>query len=217
MARGPTDRPGYRQPGGRCGILAPMATPPATLADLIDLVESGEPVDYLFFWGHRPQPDGSVGPGCLSQWWPAAFTVESLRYPTAEHYMMWRKALLFNDFDSARQILAAAHPQQAKTLGRRVTGFDAPTWQRHCFDIVVAANVAKFGQHPALLTYLLGTAGRVLVEASPTDRIWGIGLSADDPRAQHPGQWNGTNLLGFALMAARTILRNQDTPHGIRR
>jgi ribA/ribD-fused uncharacterized protein len=87
-----------------------------------------------------------------------------------------------------------------------VRGFDEGTWTAARFDIVVAASVAKFGQHPELGAFLLGTANRVLVEASPVDRVWGIGLAADDERAGDPYLWQGLNLLGFALMRAREEL-----------
>lgn len=162
---------------------------------------------YLYFWGHRPQRDGSVGPGCLSQWWPAPFRLDGLTYPTAEHYMMWRKAMLFGDTGIAAQILDVTHPHAAKSLWRKVSGFDEPVWERHRYDIVVAGSVAKFGQHPDLRGYLLATGDRVLVEASPTDRIWGIGLAATDERAADPARWLGLNLLGRALMDALEIMR----------
>jgi ribA/ribD-fused uncharacterized protein len=188
-----------------------MSTSPTTTADLTRVIEQGGRVKFLFFWGHRPQPDGSPGAACLSQWWPAAFTVDAVRFATAEHYMMWRKAMLFDDLATAERILAAAHPHRAKTLGRQVSGFDEQTWQESRVDIVVTASVAKFDQHADLRGYLLNTGERVLVEASPRDRIWGIGLAADDDRASHPDQWRGLNLLGFALMKAREILRYEDT------
>jgi ribA/ribD-fused uncharacterized protein len=162
---------------------------------------------FLSFWSHRPQAGGSVGPGCLSQWWPSPFTVDGRRYATAEHWMMWRKAVLFGDEDRARQILTVGHPGAAKVHGARVRGFDEAVWQRERFGIVVAGNLAKFGQHADLRAFLLGTGDRVLVEASPRDRIWGIGLAADDPRAADPATWRGLNLLGFALMRVREQLR----------
>ncbi len=183
-----------------------MTPTPRNVAELTDLVATGRPVKYLLFWGHRPQPDGSVGPGCLSQWWPAAFTVDARTYPTAEHYMMWRKAMLFGDAEIAAEVLAAPHPHRAKALGRRVRDFDQHAWEQARFDIVVTASVAKFSQHHDLQAYLLATADRVLVEASPTDRIWGIGLAAADENAREPANWPGLNLLGFALMRARAIL-----------
>lgn len=161
---------------------------------------------YVFFWGHRPQRDGSVGPGCLSQWWPAAFAIDGLEYATAEHWMMWSKATLFGDTETASQVLAADHPNAAKTLGRTVRGFDEAVWEDRRYAIVVAGSVAKFGQNADLKRFLLGTGDRVLVEASPVDRIWGIGLAASDPRAADPDKWLGLNLLGMALMEARQIL-----------
>lgn len=158
---------------------------------------------YVFFWGHRPPPGGGIGPGCLSQWWPAAFTVDGVPYLSAEHFMMAAKARLFGDGTTAAAILAAPHPGAAKALGRRVADFDEQTWAAHRYEIVVRANRAKFGQNQDLRDYLENTTGRVLVEASPLDPVWGIGLASDDERARRPSQWQGLNLLGFALMEVR--------------
>ncbi|WP_433342004.1 NADAR family protein [Micromonospora sp. CA-111912] len=180
---------------------------PRSAADLVALQSAGKPVKYLHFWGHRPQRDGSVGPGCLSQWWPAPFTVDGRVFHTAEHWMMWRKAVLFGDDAVAEQVLAAEHPQRAKALGRRVRGFDEAVWVAHRYDVVVAGSVAKFAQHADLRAFLLATGNRVLVEASPVDRVWGAGLAADDPAVENPARWRGDNLLGFALMDARAALR----------
>jgi ribA/ribD-fused uncharacterized protein len=180
-----------------------VTEPPSSVDEL--LAEDGKH-KYLLFWGHRPQRDGSVGAGCLSQWWPAEFTVDDVVFRSAEHYMMWRKAMLFGDEEMAGRIVAARHPRDAKMLGRGVDGFDEQAWVAQRFSIVVEASRAKFGQNEELRAWLLGTGDRVLVEASPTDRIWGIGLAAADPRAADPKQWRGLNLLGFALMRARTDL-----------
>ncbi|MEV0708421.1 NADAR family protein [Nocardia aurea] len=179
----------------------------SSVDELVELIETGHRVKYLHFWGHRPPRDGGVGPGCLSQWWEAEFTVDDIAFASAEHYMMWRKAMLFDDAATARRVLAAGHPKQAKDLGREVRGFDENHWNAHRFEIVVAGSTAKFAQHTELGAYLLGTGDRVLVEASPVDRIWGIGLAADDVRAEDPRRWRGLNLLGFALMRARAALR----------
>lgn len=162
---------------------------------------------YLFFWGHQPSRDGSITASCLSQWWPSPFTVDGRVFPTAEHYMMWSKAMLFGDDSVALRVLEAGHPNKAKTLGRQVRGFDEDRWVAARYDIVVAGSVAKFGQNDDLRAYLLGTGDRVLVEASPLDRVWGIGLTADDERARSPDRWEGLNLLGYALMDAREKLR----------
>jgi ribA/ribD-fused uncharacterized protein len=124
--------------------------------------------------------------------------------------MMAGKGRLFGDQDAFQKILAAAHPGEAKKLGRGVKGFDNQSWTDHRFQIVVDANVAKFGQNQALKDFLLTSADRILVEASPVDKIWGIGLAGDDSRAQDPERWQGLNLLGFALMEARRILSTTD-------
>jgi ribA/ribD-fused uncharacterized protein len=147
-----------------------------------------------------------VGRGCLSQWWPAPFVVGELTFASAEHFMMWRKAMLFGDEESAEKIMRAGDPRQAKDLGRGVRGFDGSRWEDARYGIVLEGSVAKFGQHPDLRRFLLGTGNQLLVEASPEDRVWGIGLRAEDPRAADPAQWLGLNLLGFALTETRTIL-----------
>ncbi|MER5890379.1 NADAR family protein [Streptomyces sp. NPDC001941] len=171
--------------------------------------ESGARVRYLHFWGHAPRRDGTLGPSCLSQWWPSPFTVDGIRYATAEHWMMAGKARLFADPEAERAALAAEHPAQAKKAGRLVRGFDGAVWERERFALVAEGSVHKFGQDEELRAFLLGTGERVLVEASPLDRIWGIGLAADDERAGDPARWRGLNLLGFALMEARERLRGE--------
>ncbi|MCZ4120443.1 NADAR family protein [Streptomyces sp. H39-S7] len=188
------------------GAAATTAADARSVEDLIENARRGRRVKYLPFWGHRPQHDGRVGAGCLSQWWPSPFTVDGVGYATAEHWMMAGKARLFGDAEAERAAVAAVHPKDAKSVGRTVRGFDEETWRRERFELVVEGSVAKFGQHPELCAYLLGTSGRVLVEASPLDRVWGIGLAADDERAGDPARWRGLNLLGFALMEARARL-----------
>ncbi|MFJ6633023.1 NADAR family protein [Streptomyces sp. NPDC091376] len=178
----------------------------ASAEALIERVENGERVRYLHFWGHRPRPDGAVGAGCLSQWWPSPFTVDGIEYATAEHWMMAGKARVFGDPDAELKAVEAANPALAKKAGRLVRGFSDEIWERERFGIVVEGSVHKFSQHADLRTFLLATGDRVLVEASPMDRIWGIGLSADDERAHDPARWRGLNLLGFALMEARRCL-----------
>lgn len=180
--------------------------PARSVDELTKLIEATGAVKYLFFWGHQPLPGGGIGSGCLSQWWPATFTVDGEEYPTAEHFMMVGKARLFDHEDIAQKILSSPRPGAAKALGRQVSGFDQQVWNDHCYDIVLRGNLAKFSQHPELNAFLLGTAGRVLVEASPVDPVWGIGLAANDPRATDPRQWPGRNLLGFVLMEARATL-----------
>ena len=177
------------------------------LETLRALAAEGARIKWLMFWGHDPRSETQpVGPWVLSQWHDAGFELDGCRYATAEHWMMAEKARLFDDQERCDKILRAGHPGQAKALGRMVKGFDEGRWQAACFEIVVQGNLHKFSQHPELGDYLLGTQQRVLVEASPRDRLWGIGLAADDPRAQDPAQWEGRNLLGFALMETRARL-----------
>ena len=177
------------------------------VSELARLDEAGRLPELLLFWGHRPPKGGGVGKGCLSQWYPAPFTVDGVRYATAEHYMMAGKARLFGDAEAERLVLADDDPDRAKGAGRRVRGFDEDTWTAHRYALVLAANTAKFGQHPPLAGFLLATGEKVLVEASPYDVIWGIGLSAEQEEARHPATWRGLNLLGFALMDVRRALR----------
>ncbi|MBC2867642.1 NADAR family protein [Streptomyces mexicanus] len=174
---------------------------------LVREVRAGRTIRYLCFWGHRPRRDGQVGASCLSQWWPAPFTVDGVTYATAEHWMMAGKARLFGDAEAERQVLAAGHPAEAKKAGRLVRGFDEETWARERYGIVIEGSVHKFAAHPELREFLLNTGEKVLVEASPVDRVWGIGLAADDEAATDPERWKGPNLLGFALMEARERLR----------
>jgi ribA/ribD-fused uncharacterized protein len=169
------------------------------------LIEHSE-AKLLFFWGHTPRQTGLVDKSCFSQWYPAAFEVAGETYATAEHWMMAEKARLFGSDDVRQRIIAAKHPAEAKKLGRQVRDFDPQVWDEQKYALVVTGNYHKFSQHAELRNYLLTTQNRVLVEASPVDAIWGIGLAADHPDATRPAAWPGQNLLGFALMEARDEL-----------
>lgn len=173
---------------------------------LITQIATGWQPKYIFFWGHQPKGNRPIGKWCLSQWFPAPFVIDDVTYPTAEHFMMAEKARLFGDDTTLAQILAAPHPGAAKALGRQVQDFDDTIWAEQRFDIVVRGNQAKLGQNEALQSYLLHTNEKILVEASPTDTIWGIGLAEVDRRVYDPRQWRGSNLLGFALMQVRATL-----------
>jgi ribA/ribD-fused uncharacterized protein len=176
---------------------------------LIQAIGSGQSYKYLFFWGHHPSRDGSITKSCFSQWWSSPFVVDGLTYPTAEHYMMAEKARLFDDRATAALIIQAEHPKQVKALGRQVLNFDEVLWQQKRSEIVIAGNYEKFTQNSALKRFLLQTGDRVLVEASPADPLWGIGLAEDHTDAGNPKQWPGLNLLGFALMAVRDRLQQE--------
>jgi ribA/ribD-fused uncharacterized protein len=176
---------------------------PLELVALQRAVEAGQVFRYRHFWGHKARADGQLSDSVFSQWWPGRFEVDGRQYTTAEQFMMTAKAELFGDAAAAAAILASADPSRCKALGRKVRGFDEATWAAARFELVVRGNVAKFGQDARLRQHLLDTGDAVLVEASPVDAIWGIGLAAADPRAADPRSWRGANLLGFALMRAR--------------
>lgn len=189
-------------------LMAKTAFPPVrSVEQLLGQLQQGFKPEYLMFWGHQPARDGRVTPSCFSQWFPTPFEVDGVSYASAEHFMMAGKARLFDDAQTLERILVAATPADAKQLGRQVQGFDGAQWDAASFDIVVHGNLAKFSQHPALGEFLLATGEQVLVEASPVDRIWGIGLAAEDKKASQPEKWRGLNLLGFALMQVRSALR----------
>lgn len=174
---------------------------------LLENSSSTQTFKYLFFWGHQPSKSGEITSSCFSQWWAEhPFIAKDIEYLSAEHWMMAQKALLFDDHANYEKIIACKTAAEAKKLGREVLNFDARAWELHRSEIVKQGNLHKFSQHPALVEYLLGTNERVLVEASPVDNIWGIGLSADSPNASNPEKWNGLNLLGFALMEVRDEL-----------
>lgn len=174
---------------------------------LLAKMEEGFEPSYLFFWGDKPRKDGAIGKSCLSQWWRQGFTHEGIYYRTAEHWMMAEKARLFKDEESLQQILQSNSPLEAKKLGRKVRNFQVEIWEQHAYTIVKTGNFHKFSQHPSLTAFLLSTGQQVLVEASPYDQIWGIGLSQEAPQAKQPSEWLGQNLLGFALMEVRDALQ----------
>ena len=185
-----------------------------TLDQLLAAEAAGERVTYLPFWGHTPPADGSIGANVLSQWFPHPFEHEGVRYLTAEHFMMAAKARLFRDDDRLALILDAGTPGEAKQHGREVRGFSSDIWSSECLTIVRDGSIAKFGSTPEMRAYLVGTGQQVLVEASPRDRIWGIGMGRDNPAVERPSQWRGRNLLGFALMQARAELAQRARGHG---
>jgi len=162
---------------------------------------------YLFFWGHQPNKDGSISKTCFSQWWLSSFDVDGITYKTAEHWMMAKKALLFNDKEIFEKIIQAKSPAEAKKLGREVKNYVDTVWLANRFEIVKEGNLYKFGQNKDLKEFLLNINERILVEASPVDPIWGIGMAADHKEVNNPEKWQGLNLLGFALMEVRDELR----------
>jgi hypothetical protein len=155
---------------------------------------------YTFFWR-----------GPFSQWHLSEIKIAGKTFNCCEQFMMWSKAMLFGDVHSANKILRAQNPKEQKAIGRNITEFNEAVWKSFRGGVVYTANYAKFTQHAKLKSRLLATRGTVLVEASPHDRIWGIGLAEDDPRAKHRKEWRGLNLLGWTLTRVREALIFEDS------
>lgn len=148
---------------------------------------------YVFFWA-----------GNFSQWARSPFMIDGVEFITAEQYMMYKKAKHFGDDVTAQKVLETTNPRTQKQLGREVKNYDDAEWLRVAYDYVVEGNRAKFEQNPDLKVELQATVGKVLVEASPVDARWGIGMAADDPDIEDETKWRGQNLLGKALNQVRT-------------
>ena len=163
----------------------------------------------IYFWGHTRESK-NMTTACFSQWYDCYFIVEDKQYHTTEQYMMANKALLFGDFEMYQEIMQSYNPHDCKKLGRKVRGFEPELWDISKYDIVVKGNKAKFSQNENLREFLLSTGDAILVEASPYDKIWGIGLDREQAEKGGVEQWNGENLLGCALMETRDWLRELD-------
>lgn len=178
--------------------------------DIIKQIAKENPaIAIIYFWGHTPNPKKMTA-ACFSQWYDCGFVVDGVNYHTTEQYMMAGKARLFGDDEILQEIMSADNPYAYKKLGRKIRGFDQVLWDANKYDIVVAGNKAKFGQNPSLKEFLLSTGDAILAEASPYDRIWGIGLDREQAMKGTVDQWKGENLLGCALMDVRDWLRNHE-------
>lgn len=181
------------------------------IQELCHLYTNGEKLEYLFFFGSKSKTSNPaiINKSCFSQWYYSNFKIDNIQYLTSEHYMMAEKARLFKDYRIESEILNTKSPAIAKSLGRKVKNFDYYTWLKYCLDVVITGNLAKFSQNPKLAKYLLSTEQKILVEASPYDKLWGIGLSENSSGVDNPLNWQGRNFLGFALMEVRKKLREE--------
>lgn len=152
-------------------------------------------MEYTFFWA-----------GPFSQWFRSDFVVDGKKFCTAEQYMMYKKAIHFGDEEIAQKVMATCNPKIQKALGRKVKNFVAEEWNRVARQYVYEGNYAKFTQNPKLLKVLMETGDTVLVEASPYDTIWGIGMGADEASKTPPEKWKGTNWLGIEITRVRENL-----------
>jgi ribA/ribD-fused uncharacterized protein len=130
-------------------------------------------------------------------------------FPTTEHAFMWEKAMFFGDKQIANELLTCKLPGLAKNLGRQVKNFDAGKWDEVCYEAMLVVNRIKWNQ-PKYKKFLLETEERILVEASPYDRIWGIGMKANEEGIEDEANWKGHNLLGKVLMDVRKEIQEKD-------
>lgn len=160
---------------------------------------------HVFFFGHAPH---KLGYNIFSQWYPVEFTDdiagEIIQYCNTEQFMMAQKAILFDDAENLAKILVTNDPSKIKQYGRKIKNFDDKEWNKYKFDIVTQGNRLKFGQNPNLMKKLLKTGNKTIVEASPYDKVWGIGLTASQAVKIPENKWPGSNLLGKALMVVRS-------------
>lgn len=154
---------------------------------------------YHFFWR-----------GPLSQWRVSHFKEGDIMFCCAEQYMMYKKALLFNDAETANEILNTSSPKEHQLLGRQVKNFNQDIWNQHAREIVYQGNLLKFKQNPNLLDELLATGDKILVEASPIDRIWGIGLDEDTALKTPDTEWKGSNWLGKVLTRVKQHFQTEN-------
>jgi len=143
----------------------------------------------------------------LSNWHPAKFIVNNIQFCNNEQFMMYCKAKLFGDNETAKEILTATTPREHKALGRKVKLFDEELWSTKREIYVRRGCLAKFMQNPDMLNFLLNTKDTELVEASPYDKIWGVGLAESNPLINDKSNWKGLNLLGKVLMQVRGELQ----------
>jgi len=153
---------------------------------------------FTFFWQNRSP---------FSNWYPSIFTHNGITFSRGEQYMMYQKAIMFGDTNIAHAILLTGNPKEQKDLGRMVSNYNDTIWSEKRVEVMVEGLFEKFNQNPLLKEALLNTGDTILVEASPVDRIWGIGLAEDHPDALDQSKWRGQNLLGIVLMKVRDAIR----------
>ena len=151
---------------------------------------------------HNPDEEN----GYLSNWYPVKFTVDSVAFSSMEQFMMHKKAVYFGDYNIAKRILASNDVAYIKELGRLVSNYNESYWNGIRQIVVFEGLLAKFSQNESLKKQLKATNGSVLAECAVKDRIWGIGLSMNDPNRLDINRWKGQNLLGYTLMMVRERL-----------
>jgi hypothetical protein len=154
--------------------------------------------EFVFFWN-----------GVYSQWHPSKFVIAGITYTSCEQYMMAQKALYFKDMEVYETIMVSNNPKEQKALGRSVKNFDTKRWNEVCREFVYQGNLAKFTQNYNFKSTLLATEDKEIVEASPYDKIWGIGMGIEHRNIEDKSKWEGLNWLGEAIMRVRETLKQK--------
>lgn len=173
-----------------------MKSYPQNLQELKKEIQDGKKFEYVFFYGT-----------CLSNWYSARFTIDEIEYYNSEQWMMAEKARTFDDMQTLEKILREDDPRKVKALGRSVSNYKDDVWCQCRFEKVYRGVFEKFNQNEKLKKYLLETGDKIIVEASPSDKIWGIGRGEYESGLTNVHTWRGENLLGFLLMKVRENLR----------
>jgi len=160
------------------------------------LIEDKVTDTHVYFWGDPT----------LSNWGPSEIMWKKNKFENSEQAFMWEKALCFGDLEIANEILKNSNPSVAKNLGRKVRNYDDAKWAKYRYTIMFEICLAKFSQNDDQRKTLLNTGDRILVEGSPYDKVWGVGLHWTDDAILNEDNWNGQNLLGKALMEVRKLL-----------
>lgn len=177
-----------------------------------------EDSEMVLFWGHSPAINNVITDSCLSQWYKCKFTetytskdgaTKKVNFTSTEQYMMFRKASIFKDYEIANHILKIQNPKTIKGLGRKIKDFDEAIWDKHKVRVVIRGNYLKFSQNEELKKHLLSTGDKIIVEASPYDKVWGVGMSRGNKGIYDLNKWKGENLLGFSLMAVRAYINSK--------
>ena len=163
---------------------------------------------HVYFYG---------GPAIYSNWYsnpenPRQFLRKNHWFANTEQAFMYEKALIFDDYEMAEKILLTPNPKEVKALGRQIKNFDAEIWSDVARGVMTSVNLDKYCQNPLFEKELLKTGNRILVEASPYDKIWGVGLHYTDDAILDEKNWVGKNWLGKALMNVRELLKQLNQP-----
>ena len=170
--------------------------------DVINKFNNREKLEYVFFWRTNSY---------FSNWYPSDFVVDGIKYWCTEQYMMAKKAELFGDREIYNLIMHCNSQRDIKALGRKISNFNESVWVKNRERIVFEGNYAKFTQNPMLKSYIVKQKNKILVEASPYDRIWGVGVDSSDIEfISNPYNWRGLNLLGFTLMKVRDKILEEE-------